>query len=313
MAKFLCITLNPAIDMTVGLDEIKVGGINRQQYMLTHAAGKGLNVAQVLHDLGHEVAVSGFLGRGNAAVFQAHFAAMGFADHFVYVDGDTRYNVKIAEESGRMTDINGKGFTVSESAKTELLEKITELAAQADFVAVSGSLPQQFDNNDLQTLLGRLKKGNPRVAVDTSGAALAAAVACSPFLIKPNTDELRESFHMPADTSAEQAALLATLDAGIEHAVVSMGADGVNWLHQGRCLHASAAKVAVKSTVGAGDTLMAGMLHGIASGFTPEENLRTAAALAANAVSQVGFRIPDTQRLAQLKQNITIQTESLSS
>lgn len=311
MAKFLCITLNPAIDFTVGLNTLKVGAVNRRQFAQTHAAGKGLNVAQVLRDLGHEVMVSGFLGRTNAAVFQAHFAEQGFADHFVYVDGETRQNVKIAEACGRMTDINGKGFSVCEADKAALAEKAAVLAAEADFTVVSGSLPQQFGTDDFQTLLGRLKTANPRLAVDTSGEALKAALACKPFLIKPNTDELHEISGLPADTAAQQAALIAQWGGGIEHAVVSMGSDGLNWLHGGICLHASAAKVEVKSTVGAGDTLAAGMLHGLASGFMPEETLRTAAALAANAVAQIGFRIPNPQRLNELKQSITIQTERL--
>ncbi|MCP1659230.1 1-phosphofructokinase [Neisseria perflava] len=313
MAKFLCITLNPAIDFTVSLDSLRVGEVNRQQSAQSHAAGKGLNVAQVLRDLGHEITVSGFLGRDNAAVFQVHFAAMGFSDRFVYVDGETRTNVKIAEANGRMTDINGKGFAVSAADKAALLALAEELAAAADFVAVSGSLPQQFAPQDLQELLGRLKNTNPHIAVDTSGAALTAAVACNPYLIKPNTDELHESFGGAAGNAAEQAALLADTGAEITHAVVSMGEHGVNWLHDGLCLHASAAKVEVKSTVGAGDTLMAGMLHGLASGFTPEDTLRTAAALAANAVSQVGFRVPDAGRLNELKQSVTIQTESIPS
>lgn len=313
MAKFLCLTLNPAIDFTVGLAELKPGAVNRQQYAKSHAAGKGLNVAQVLWDLGHGVTVSGFLGRGNAAVFQNHFARTGLSDRFVYVDGETRQNVKIAEEGGRMTDINGKGFHVGQNDKTVLLQNASALAEDADFTVVSGSLPQNFTTDDLRTLLGRLKAANPHLAVDTSGEALAAAVDCRPFLIKPNTDELRETFGRDAVTAAQQAALLADVGAGIAHTVVSMGSDGVNWLHEGRCLHATAAEVEVKSTVGAGDTLTAGMLHGLAVGLTPEETLRTAAALAANAVSQVGFDIPDPQRLAALKQSIQIRTESIPS
>ena len=66
MAKFLCITPNPAIDLTLSLDTLQAGAVNRQQSAVSHAAGKGLNVAQILHDLGHEVTVSGFLGRDNA-------------------------------------------------------------------------------------------------------------------------------------------------------------------------------------------------------------------------------------------------------
>ena len=88
-----------------------------------------------------------------------------------------------------------------------------------------------------------------------------------------------------------------------------MGEHGVNWWRQGRCLHASAARVQVKSTVGAGDTLLAGMLHGLACGHSPEETLQTASALAAHAVSQIGFGIPDNERLSALKQDISIQIE----
>ena len=91
--------------------------------------------------------------------------------------------------------------------------------------------------------------------------------------------------------------------------VLSMGEKGVNWWRQGGCLHATAAKVAVKSTVGAGDTLLAGMLHGLASGWPDEQVLRTAAALAAHAVSQIGFGIPDSARLQELLQQIHAQTE----
>ena len=309
MAKFLCMTLNPAIDFTVTLDKLHVGGVNRQQSAQSHAAGKGLNVAQILHDLGHEVTVSGFLGRSNAAAFEAHFVSEGFHDGFVRVEGETRTNVKIAEAGGRMTDINGKGFTVGEADKAALLECVDALAANVDFIVVSGSLPQQFSPQDLQILLGRLKARNPRIAVDTSGAALAAAAECGPFLLKPNSEELQQAFGLPAETAAEQVKTLALLPTPVEHVVLSMGEKGVNWWRQGGCLHATAAKVAVKSTVGAGDTLLAGMLHGLASGWPDEQVLRTAAALAAHAVSQIGFGIPDSARLQELLQQIHAQTE----
>ena len=309
MAKFLCITPNPAIDLTLSLDTLQAGAVNRQQSAVSHAAGKGLNVAQILHDLGHEVTVSGFLGRDNADLFRQHFARESFRDEFVYVNGETRHNIKIAEQSGRMTDINGKGFVVSDADKAALLEKVVPLAAAADYVAVCGSLPQQFTPQDLQRLLACLKTANAHIAVDTSGEALAAAVTCSPFLIKPNSEELQQSFGLPAETTAEQAIAIANLPQPVENVVLSMGEHGVNWWQQGRCLHATAARVEVKSTVGAGDTLLAGMLHGLACGHSPEQTLQTAAALAAHAVSQIGFGIPDNERLSALKQDISIQIE----
>ncbi len=110
MAKILSITLNPAIDLTVQLDQLKVGEVNRQLTAQSHAAGKGLNVAQVLKDLGHELIVSGFLGQDNRQIFDHHIQQEQFDNQFIYVAGETRQNIKVAEASGQMTDINGKGF-----------------------------------------------------------------------------------------------------------------------------------------------------------------------------------------------------------
>jgi len=111
MAKILTLTLNPALDLTVQLARLEVGEVNRSNALHSHAAGKGLNVAQVLADLGHQLTVSGFLGENNPQAFDALFAQRGFVDAFIRVPGDTRSNIKLAEDDGRITDINGLGIT----------------------------------------------------------------------------------------------------------------------------------------------------------------------------------------------------------
>ncbi|MFX5100636.1 PfkB family carbohydrate kinase, partial [Acinetobacter baumannii] len=88
-----------------------------------------------------------------------------------------------------------------------------------------------------------LQSAGKKVAVDTSGVALKAAIAAHPWLIRPNTDELTETYHLPAETFAEQQHLFASLNSQIEHIVVSMGENGVNWLHRTQPLHATAPKV----------------------------------------------------------------------
>ena len=107
MARILTITLNPALDLTVRVPHLEPGEVNRSQALLSHAAGKGLNVAQVLADLGHSLTVCGFLGEDNQQAFNALFARRGFADAFIRVPGETRSNIKLAEDDGRVTDING--------------------------------------------------------------------------------------------------------------------------------------------------------------------------------------------------------------
>jgi len=311
MAKVLTITLNPAIDVTIQLNELQIGQVNRQESVEIHAAGKGLNIAQVLKDLGHEVVVSGFLGTMNKQIFDEHFKKVQFQPEFIYIEGETRQNIKIAEHSGRMTDLNGKGFLVSELDKKNLFQKIEMILPQIDVVAIAGSLPQGFNVDELQQLIKFIQGQGKKVALDTSGKALVAAIECQPWMIKPNTDELVESYQLPAATYSEQKKLFENL-AKIEHVVISMGEDGVNWLHDSHPLHAKAPKVIVKSTVGAGDSLLAGMIHGLINGFSAEETLKTATAIASHAVTQIGFRIPNAEKLSQLKAQTTINSLSES-
>lgn len=314
MAKILTITLNPAIDVTIELNELMLGAVNRQKNVEIHAAGKGLNVAQVLHDLGHDIIVSGFLGRKNRELFDQHFNQMKFDNQFVYLDSETRQNIKVSETSGRMTDINGQGFFVNESDKTALTLKLQSIVPLVDYVVIAGSLPQGFDVEDFKNLIQLFKQQNKKVAIDTSGKALIAAISCNPWMIKPNTDELEESYGNPVNSLAEQISLFSRLDANIDHLVISMGEQGVHWLNTADHINfkASPPKVSVKSTVGAGDSLLAGMIHGIANQLDHQETLKTATAIASHAVSQIGFRVPDSVRLEDLKQQTTIKILSSS-
>ncbi|MDV7214097.1 PfkB family carbohydrate kinase, partial [Azotobacter beijerinckii] len=145
MARILTLTLNPALDLTLRLDTLQPGEVNRGQALISHAAGKGLNVAQVLADLGHRVTVGGFLGAANAAPFEALFHRRGFLDVFVRVPGETRSNVKLTERSGRITDINGPGPLVEAEHRDALLERLEPIVAGHDAVVVAGSLPQGVD------------------------------------------------------------------------------------------------------------------------------------------------------------------------
>ncbi|VVN19015.1 Tagatose-6-phosphate kinase [Pseudomonas fluorescens] len=308
MARILTLTLNPALDLTVQLPRLEPGQVNRSNEMHTHAAGKGVNVAQVLADLGHQLTVSGFLGEDNLQAFESLFAKRGFVDAFIRVPGETRSNLKLAESDGRITDINGPGPRVSEAAQQALLDRLDQIAPGHDAVVVAGSLPQGVSAQWLQALIVRLKALGLRVALDTSGEALRAALEAGPWLIKPNIEELADALGIEATSVTAQAQAASRLHArGIEHVVISDGAEGVNWFSVGSALHASPPKVTVASTVGAGDSLLAGMLHGLLSADTPEQTLRTATAIAALAVTQIGFGIADAAQLAQLEQGVRVR------
>lgn len=308
MAKILTLTLNPALDLTVELSRLDAGQVNRSEEMHTHAAGKGVNVAQVLADLGHQVTVSGFLGEDNQQAFETLFAKRGFVDAFIRVPGETRSNIKVAEQDGRITDINGPGPMVDAAAQQALLDRLQQIAPGHDAVVVAGSLPRGVTAQWLRELIERLNALGLKVALDSSGEALRAALQASPWLIKPNTEELAHALGCEVVSPIAEAQAAARLHGqGIEHVVISHGADGVNWFSVGSALRATPPKVSVASTVGAGDSLLAGMLHGLLSADTPEQTLRTATAIAAMAVTQIGFGINDAAQLAQLEQGVRVR------
>ena len=307
MARVLTVTLNPALDLTVQLPALRLGEVNRSDNLQVHAAGKGLNVAQVLADLGHQLTVTGFLGEANAQPFEQLFAARGFADEFVRVAGETRSNIKLAEADGRITDINGPGLEVGAAQREELIARLERLVPGHELVVVAGSLPRGVEVPWFVEMLQRLARLGARVALDTSGAALREGLALSPWLIKPNEEELAQARDLdPADAQA-LADEARRLNARIEHVVMSQGAAGVSWFSPAAAWHAQPPKVRVVSTVGAGDSLLAGMLHGLLAGWPAERTLAHATAIAAQAVGQIGFGITDRAQLAELEAAVRLQ------
>ena len=306
----LCITLNPAIDMTVSVDGLRVGEVNRALSSQSDAAGKGLNAAQILADLGIDTIASGFLGADNAAIFEQLFTDRqtmqggSVQDGFVRVAGETRTNIKITDNS-TTTDINGKGFLVSDADKQMLFKQLGDLAKECQAVLVAGSLPQGFDVGDFDKLLSALTAACDKVAVDVSGDALKVAFKHKLWLIKPNDDELFEVFHKPAKILQEQRALIVDLD--IDNVIVSMGSQGVNWFAGDKVYQATPPKMTVVSTVGAGDTLVAGMMAGLLQGLDDLSALARATALSANAVSIVGFRAANDDELSRLLPQVEVR------
>lgn len=308
MANILTLTLNPALDLTVQLEHLQVGQVNRGDALVSHAAGKGLNVAQVLADLGHRLTVAGFLGVDNQQPFEALFARRDFVDEFVRVPGETRSNIKLAEGSGRFTDVNGPGPVVDAESQQALLARLEQIGPSFDAVVVAGSLPRGIDPQWLRQLLQQLSEMGLKVALDTSGDALRAGLEAGPWLIKPNTEELAEALDAPIISLAAQAdAARALRQRGIEHVVISQGAEGVHWFSTAPTLAALPPKVTVVSTVGAGDSLLAGMLHGLLSGLDARETLRQATAIAAMAVTHIGFGIDDAERLRKLEAGVSVR------
>ncbi|TVP42752.1 MAG: 1-phosphofructokinase [Halomonas sp.] len=319
MARVLCITLNPALDLAFNLESLVLGSVNRPTSAQLEAAGKGVNVARVLAGLGHEVIVSGFLGADNDAPYQLAFAKYSLTDAFVRVPGETRINAKLAEQSGRVTDINGPGLPIEEAHLHALIARVDDLLTSAtppQAVLVAGSLPPGLTLDDFATLLNHLNASGVPLWVDTSGPALATAITLRPAAVKPNETELAE-WAGEALNSAEARLNAAKRlhNSGVEHALISAGADGVLWVSAEGIWHATPPKVIASNTVCAGDTFVAGMLHGLlnqqdgqhSGQHNAEQILRFATALSAEAVRHVGVGDPHAVDFDSLQQHTRIR------
>ncbi|WMN90157.1 1-phosphofructokinase [Vibrio parahaemolyticus] len=304
--KVVSITLNPALDLTGSVEALKVGSVSLVKQSNLHAAGKGVNVAKVLSDLGAEVTVTGFLGKDNPELFHQLFAEIGVKDEFIEVEGSTRINVKLVESNGEVSDINFPGVQVSSQDISRFEETLFRLADTHDYFVLAGSLPGGVTPELCAAWIEKLHQLGKKVLFDSSKAALTAGIDAHPWLIKPNDEELSDfvGAHLETPEQCQEAAQTLS-DKGIENIVVSMGADGVMWLNQSEWLRAQPPRMNVVSTVGAGDTLVAGLCWGHMQVMPKNELLRFATALSALAVSQVGVGLTSQEEL----ENIKLQTQ----
>jgi 1-phosphofructokinase len=311
MAQIVCITLNPALDLAFNLETLTPGQVNRPDSVQLEAAGKGVNVARVLASLGHEVIVSGFLGQDNDAPFSLAFPHYGVEDAFVRVPGSTRINAKLAEKSGRVTDINGPGMPIAPvhlDALRQTLGNLFQRTSPPQAIVVAGSLPPGFDQACFVQLLASLKSYGVPLWIDTSGPALLTAIAAGPSAVKPNETELADWAGGTLHSHQQRQAAAQRLHAsGIEHALISAGAEGVLWVSSQGIWQSTPPGVNATNTVCAGDTFVAGMLHGLLSGFTPHDTLRFATALSAEAVRHIGVGNPYADDFDLLQQQTLVR------
>ncbi|KKC99721.1 1-phosphofructokinase [Photobacterium halotolerans] len=308
--KVVAVNLNPALDLTGSLSVLEAGTVNLVERGSLHPAGKGVNVARVLAELGAAVTVTGLLGTENQDPFCELFSQYGIEDAFVRVQGASRINVKLVEASGRVSDINFPGVTVSQDDVVAMESKLFELAEQHEVFVIAGSLPAGLSPQVCADWIKRLKAQGKKVLFDSSNQALKAGLTASPWLVKPNDEELSawcgKSLETPAELKNVAEALYRQ---DIANVVVSLGAKGVMWLDESGWLHSQPPVMEVVSTVGAGDTLVAGLCWGYLNQWNKQETLAFATALSALAVTQVGVGVPDDALLHQTLESVQISNE----
>jgi 1-phosphofructokinase len=304
------VTLNPAIDQTVRVDHFRPNTINLAQIMQFDAGGKGVNVASFLADAGHAVTVTGLLGQDNADLFERSFASKGIGDQFVRIPGSTRIGVKIVDEVNQeTTDINMPGLSPPAEAIDALLTRIEALTTSCDWFALSGTLPPGMPPTTYATIIAQLKTHGKHVVLDASREALREGVLAGPTIVKPNVDELHQltGRTLPDEVAIEQAARQ-LLTGGIQLVVISMGERGALFVDPTTTLIAVPPKVLVKSTVGAGDAMVAGLIAGQIQGLSLPDCARLATAFSLGAITRVGHHLPDPATLQAYVQQVSVRT-----
>jgi 1-phosphofructokinase len=303
------VTLNPAIDQTVRVDGFQTNTVNRGQAMQFDAGGKGVNVASFLADYGHATAVTGFLGQENADIFEQLFARKRIDDQFVRIPGRSRIGVKIVDEANQQTtDINMQGLLPTSEAMNKLLETIEGLAASYDWFALSGNLPPGVPATIYATIITQLKRHGKQVVLDTSGEALREGARAGPTIVKPNVDELQQltGQSLSDEAAVEQAARQLLGD--IRLVVISMGERGALFVDAATTLIAIPPPVLVKSTVGAGDAMVAGLIAGQVQGLSLPDCARLATAFSLGTITRAGHNLPASETLQAYVQQVSIHT-----
>lgn len=303
------VTLNPAIDKTVDIPGFTAGKVNRIEGLRMDAGGKGINVTKCLANLGQPSMAAMLLGGKSGQVIQEMLAQQSIATLIVPVSGETRTNLKIIDSTGHSnTDINEPGPHVSEAALDQLMEQIGEKISPGDIVILSGSLPRGADAATYRHWCTCFQRLGALVYLDADGEAMREGIQAIPYMIKPNDEELSRLLGKPMDTLEELLqAGRSLLASGIEEVVISLGSKGALFLNrEGACL-ADALTVPVRSTVGAGDSMVAAMAYGKEKSLPREEQIRLAVAMGAASVMCDGTQAPDKDLVRELAKQVKIQ------
>ncbi|GAB2835635.1 1-phosphofructokinase [Streptomyces daliensis] len=295
----LTVTPNPSLDRTYEIAALDRGAVLRASTDQVDPGGKGVNVSRAVAAAGLRTVAVLPVGGPEGALLARLLGDLGIEVAGVPVRGSSRVNISLAEPDGTLTKINAAGPEVSTDEAEALLETVNAHASASGvgWIACCGSLPRGLAPEWYAELVARAHSIGARIALDTSGPALGAALRERPDVVKPNADELAEVVGRPLATVGDAVkAAEEVRAAGARTVLASLGATG-QLLVDGTGTHFASAPVeAVRSDVGAGDASLAGFL---AAGGAGADALVSAVAHGAAAVQLPGSQMPTPADLRQ--------------
>lgn len=268
----LTITLNPSVDISYKLEHFMMDTVNRVEDVSKTAGGKGLNVSRVLHQLGEDVAASGFLGGSLGSFIRTEIAKREIQDFFVEIQGATRNCIAVIHD-GQQTEILESGPVISEHEADLFLDVFTEYVQRVDIVTISGSMPKGLADDFYTKIIRIANKHNTPVLLDTKGELLGHTLTSEskPYLIKPNKDELADLLGKKLENDSDIVqALNSELFSDVPWIVVTLGGDGALVKRQDTFYRVQIPKVKAVNPVGSGDSVIAGFAAGLSHGLADE-------------------------------------------
>lgn len=301
------VCMNPAFDRTVTVDALMPGRVNRIRDARTDMGGKGVNVVVVARRLGLEAQCVGCMGREGAERFAAMMDKEGLPHSFLTIPGTLRTNTKVVSLDGSgVTELNEPGAALAADTLEQFFRLAEEAAGHSSMAVVTGSLPPGCPEGTYRALIRRM--GVPCI-LDVGGRELLLGAEAGPLLVKPNIHELEAALGERLSTRAEVVRGARKLLAlGAQNALISMGGDGAVMVTPEGAWYAPPVPVKVKSTVGAGDAMVGGVLAGLSEKPGDMRHaLRWGAAAGAASVMTEGTQLIRPEDVAPLLERVQIQ------
>lgn len=301
------VTLNPSIDVTLWTDDLDRDAVNHVLDERREAGGKGINVSRVLRSFGVDNVCVALAGEENFSEFTEFLQRAQLRFELMQVGGAVRENLTI-RFADQTVKVNRRGQPLSLIFISTLMTYLETHIHTGDIVVFAGSLPDNLRVQDFLELMLSAKNAGAKVVVDSDRLTVADYERVRPWLIKPNIHELQ---HIVGKTLADRTTIddaVATLRAaGVENVLLTLGGDGMLLYHQEGVMHAAAPRIEVKSTVGAGDSALAGFIVATEKGKNTADCVRLACACGTACAMQDGTGVATAQTAEMLYDKIEIK------
>jgi len=308
--KIITLTVNPAIDKTVSIDNFKVGHDFREQDLSISAGGKGINVSRVLKSLGLDSLASGFIGGHDGQFLVGLLKEEKIKHDFCRIKANTRTSLTVIDPlSKTITRVLERGPEVTKQEISLLEKKISLLEKQAKYLIISGRNVPGCNTNFYGKIIKQAKNKNIFTVLDTSSDSFKLALKAKPDMIKPNLDEAEQFLKRQLNTVEDiKSAAYSFFNLGIKNVAITMGSAGAVLFNGQELILATVPKIIRKNPVGCGDAFIAGFIASFQRSEEFTECIKMASAVAAANALSIAPGMVKKKDLSQILKEVKIKS-----